>query len=804
MWIIQSAVTLTSLCLLLDLVLAVSSQQCPSDDLQRSLKLLVSLPFPQQGFPLFNPSWNEGNKVLPALYLARDQINNRTDLLPCHRLELVTVDGGCDIIPTIAVGTAAGLFREGRTRDLVVGVVGPGCSASALELANVINESNVEVVQIHGGGSLLLANRTRYNNSLGILGSTQSFIDLSVALLKRNGWSNIAVLFESSRIYYTSTKEAFISALDQDQSHVVNVRFVSPVYSTFYPLDGIRNSLSRIVFVFTAVSHLRRILCLAYHQGLVHPAYQWVIISHRLSDIVNVGDSETLSDTMTFMYDGQNYTCSLQAIRDVSLNATFLINYQLFSDSKSSDRFANTTFDKFLDLYRERVEEYNVKTTYWSYYFYDAVWAWARVLHRLTVNNSKLFDNFEYGNRTLARAILEQFYASDFVFEGMSGRITFNPKNGFYNRTFYLYQIVDGIERRIGYSDGNGIQILEGESPVVISDDVRADKSVSHVLIGIFAFLHFLFFLIILILHILTVVYRHSKSVKASSPNLSHFAFSGAYLFIFALMLFLFLQENEQPLSVGGPVCHAVWVWLFPISFTLVIGTTIVRTWRLYRIFNHYLDPGRFISNPALVSMLLIMLSMDIVIATVWTAVDPRRLIIVQDTIENGKAREEVIIRTCRSNNDGIWISLSVSYKVVQLLITVILALLTRHIPNKTFATTTLQVFSYVYSTVFGIGFSLYFFFLFFSDASYRLDPNINYAILYITGTIMVVLFIVCVFGPPLVPIIRDKSGIKNIHLSEKFTAVSLTRNRDQKRKQSETEDEENARVRKTSADALL
>jgi ABC-type branched-subunit amino acid transport system substrate-binding protein len=796
-WIVQSAVAVTTLCLLLDLVLAVSSQQCPSDDLQRTLKLLVSLPFPQLEFPLFDPSWNEGNRVLPALHLARDQINNRTDLLPCHQLELITVDGGCDIIPTIAVSTAAGLFREGQTRDRVVGVVGPGCSASALELANVIRESRVEVVQIHGGGSLLLANRTRYNYSLGILGSTQSFIDLSVALLKRNGWSNIAVLFESSRIYYTSTKEAFLYALNQDTSHAVTVRFVSPVYSTFYPLDGIRNSLSRIVFVFTSLPHLRRILCLAYHEGLIHSAYQWVIISHRLSDII-----ATLSDTMTFTYDRRNYTCTIGEIRDISLHATFLINYELISDSKTSDRFANTTFDEFLDLYRERAEEYNVTTTYWSYYFYDAVWAWARVLHRLTVNNSKLFDNFEYGNRTLAGEILEEFYANDFVFEGMSGRITFNPSNGFFNRTFYLYQIVDGKERRIGYSDGSSIQLFE--EPIVISDDVRADTSVSHWLIGIFAFLHFLFFLIILILHVLTVVYRASKSVKASSPNLSHFAFSGAYLFIFALMLFLFLQMREHSANISGPICHTVWVWLFPISFTLVIGTTIVRTWRLYRIFNHYLDPGPFISNPALVSMLLIMLSVDVVIATVWTAVDPRQLIITQDTIENGLAREEVTIRTCRSENDSIWLSLMLSYKVILLLITVILALLTRHIPNKTFATTTLQVFSYVYSATFAIGFALYFFFLFLSSASYRLDSNINYAILYIMGTIMVVLFIVCVFGPPLVPVIRDKSGVKNIHLSEKLTVLSLTRNRDQQRKQSETEDEVNTRVRKTSADALL
>ena len=201
--------------------------------------------------------------------------------------------------------------------------------------------------------------------------------------------------------------------------------------------------------------------------------------------------------------------------------------------------------------------------------------------------------------------------------------------------------------------------------------------------------------------------------------------------------------------------------------------------------------------------MLLIMLSVDIIIATVWTAVDPRQLMISRDTIENGLAREEVIIRTCRSENDSIWLSLVISYKVALLLVTVILALLTRHIPNKTFSTTTLQIFSYIYSAVFGIGFTLYFFFLFFSSASYRLDSNINYAILYITATIMVVLFIVCVFGPPLVPVIRDKSDIKNLQLSEKFT-ISLTRKQDRQRKQSESEDQECTRVRKTSTDALL
>ena len=773
-----------------------NSQQCASESQElQSLRLLVSLPLPNP-LPLFDPSWNEGDRVLPALYLARDQINNRTDLLPCHKLELISVDGGCDIVGTTAVSTAVGLFNESGAR--VVGMVGPGCSASSLQTAHVINESKIELVQIHGGGSPLLADRARYNNSLGILGYTQTFVNLSIALMKHNGWLNIAILFESNRVYYRSIKETFIQALDEDKSRNETIRFISPVYSTFYPLDGIRSSLSRIVFVFTALTHLRRILCLAYHEGVVYPAYQWVIISHRLSDIVS--ESVSLSDNITFVYDGREYNCSYGAIRNVSLAATFLINYELYSNG--SDKFANTTFDGFLELYEERADDYNVTATYWAYYFYDAVWAWARVLHQMTINNTKLFNDLEYGNKTMANLILEEFYASDFEFEGMSGRISFNSSNGFFNRPVYLYQIVDGQEMGIANSNGSNINFY-GQPPIFISDIVRADTSVSHVLIAFFAFVNFLWFLIIAFLHVLTVVYRDAKSVKASSPNLSHFAFSGAYLLIFGLLLFLFLQIMEHNPNVSGPICHTVWVWFLPIGFTLIIGTVIIRTWRLYRIFNHYLDPGRFITNPALVTMLLIMLLVDIIIAVVWTAVDQRQLEEAQFTIENGPAREEVVIRTCRSQNDSIWLSLVVSYKVIQLTVMVILALLTRHIPNKTFATTTLQIFSYICSTVFVIGFALYFFFLFFSTASYILDSNINYSILYITSTILVFLFIVCVFGPPVAPVLRDKSCVKNVHLSEKLT-MTLTRKNVQ-RKQSESDDpQELTRVRKTSADALL
>ena len=767
---------------------------CPTG-IPQTFKLLVSLPFPQSA-QLFNPSWNEGERILPAMYLAEDQINSRTDLLPCHQLELMVVDGGCDIASTTAVGTATGLLD--KDKGPVIGMVGPGCSASTLQTGYIINQQDIDLVHIHGGASKFLANRSKFNNSLGILGSTQSFSELAAWLVKGNEWHHIAILFESGRAYYTTIKDDFVRALNNDEYNVT-VLFESTVYSTFYPLDGVRDSLSRIVVLSTALYHTQRVLCLAYHNKMFFPAYQWIIISHRLHEI------ETTSN-ISLTYRGRTYTCSPAMLVNNTLEAAFFVYHQLSLKDSDSDKpkFANTSFNDFLDHYKERADERNVSTSVWAYYFYDAVWAWARVLHQLTTNYSGIFNDFRYGNKSFTNLILESFYANDFRFEGMSGSISFNSSNGFFDRPVNLYQIIKGKEIHTAHHNGSSILNLqtEGMSRVVISDIVQADTSLNSILIAFFALLLFMWFFVLVTLHVLTVVYRNSKSVKASSPKLNHFAFIGTYLSVFGLLLFLFLQVEEHLSFAYGPICHAAWVWILPIGLTLSIGTVILRTWRLYRIFLHYLNPGKFISNTALVMILAILISVDIIFALIWTAVDPRRLDETKDTIQNGSAAELVIIRVCRSQNDRLWLILLLTYKALLLLVMIVLTVLTRQIPNKTFTTATLQVFSYTFSVVFGTGFALYYFFLYFASTRFRLDANVNNTVLYVIANILLCLLVSFVFVPPLVPVAREKSC--TIKLLQQLSKLRRKRQRKLSHESADDCGSEEVRIRKTSADALL
>ena len=258
-------------------------------------------------------------------------------------------------------------------------------------------------------------------------------------------------------------------------------------------------------------------------------------------------------------------------------------------------------------------------------------------------------------------------------------------------------------------------------------------------------------------LHFLTALYRKSKSVKASSSQLSHPIFIGLSLYLFIIATQILSISNILSMT-SGAVCQILWVWLFPVSFTLVLGTVVVRTWRLYRIFIHYNNPGRFICTPALVIVLLILLFIDLLIATVWTAVDPMQEVLVRFFVENGPANVLMQDRRCRSKNlNLLWVTINHGYKLLLLAFTVMLTVLTRNIPNKTFTTSSLGVFLYTFSTAYLLGFTTYYLFLFTSH-----NPDAVYSILSVTFNTMICLIIACIVLPPLLPIARERISTRS------------------------------------------
>ena len=145
-------------------------------------------------------------------------------------------------------------------------------------------------------------------------------------------------------------------------------------------------------------------------------------------------------------------------------------------------------------------------------------------------------------------------------------------------------------------------------------------------------------------------------------------------------MLYTMFFANKLSPVIGTVICQAVWVWLFPISFTLMMGIVTVRAWRLYRIFTHYMNPGKFISNRALLTILSILVLFDVVIAIVWTTCDPFQFQFFEYRVKIGQTDDLLIDQGCVSAYGilPLWIGISFTYKIGLLFVMIVLSVLTR------------------------------------------------------------------------------------------------------------------------------
>ena len=733
-----------------------SLDQCTSGSKPQILRLLVLLPGRRCSEAAARAS-ADYTQVRLAMDLAIEHINGST-LLPCHALELLYKESGCDEVTKTAVGLTSGLFPDGQTvrnkndrnAQNIVGIIGLTDTLDSLLVSSITNRPDqLQIITLHGAGSSALANRTMFPNSLSILGSIQSLVDLSIALIKKGSWKNIAILYESSRTwFYCTLKEQFIASLDNN----TRILYTSIVTSNFYPVHDIATSKARIVFLFTSPEHSQRIMCLAYHTNMVYPSYQWVLMGQRLSNVAN--------EYVNVKYLGEKVICSPSAVSDIALEKGFTINYQTYTtDVHNKHTFTNLSFQDFQERWISN--NYSNHTSdeliNWDYVMYDVVWTWAVVLNKLLISGKNI--TFTYTNKQWIKETLAEFYAVDF--QGMSGRITFNVSSGFLNRPVNLFFTIGGRETRVATYTNNGTIAMDLlQNTETISDTVTIVGLPQQGIVGFFLTMICIVFIILVVLHALTLLYRKSKHLKASSPKLIQVAFLGEYIFLLAFLLYSVRRIKVYSINEGTIMCQLVWMWTLPLCFTLKMGIVIVRTWRIYRIFKHYLNPGRFISNPALLTILLIMVGINIVYATIWTAVDPIQFDYLEYTVKNGPTSKLFLHQSCRAGKLGItvfyvWLGVAFTYMMVLLLTMIVLSVLTRNIPNRTFATTSLRVFSYLFCSTFIVGFCVYYFFLLVDPGGYN-KIGADYIVLSVMFTILVMIFVAFVIVPPILPVLRN------------------------------------------------
>ena len=529
-------------------------------------------------------------------------------------------------------------------------------------------------------------------------------MDTIIALIQDRNWTRVGVLYDSSRVFHSSTHGLLIKHIHTPPlSGIINITSLALADYQFH-LDQIRKKTLRIVFLLAGPALARNLLCTGYHMNMTYPKIQWVIIERLLTEF----DQDVTV---------HGYECSRETMTNLVLNRSVLITYRLANfDENARTTHANISYKQFVEKYELAVKQMNstnnhgntLKVSPWGSMYYDTVWALAVALNKS--QQSSTFNLSEYGRLNKTRRVndtleLEQeMYKLNFT--GVSGQVKFSMSTGYNERAFDISVVVDGTMKRIAwYTNGSGIEhnrtdginyFLEHEFPI----EVQRTSVVAVILIGLITSL---IFCMTVVFHVLMVYYRNDYFVRAASMKLSQTAYFGCYLLLLTSFVYVITEGVELENTVRAAFCHSTYIFC-SIGFTFLFGTLCAKEWRLYRISNHYLKPGKCLSDRPLFVLILMATIGDIFINILWISLD--RFTIQPDTV--GFDGTKVIVNEyCHAKSVLGWYLAIYIYNLIFLILACLLALIAQKMYIVGVQTKVVLKMTYFTVLLMGIGISI-------------------------------------------------------------------------------------------------
>lgn len=662
-----------------------------------------------------------------ALELAVTRINEKEGLLDGYELEVVVDDSGCNtasiaefsFVKHVVGSKATSKNHLTNGSDFcsvcnIIGVVGPVCTESALAVAKLASKPQIALVNIHQATAPSRQPSRPYTFS--IFSPVSELVAALIAFTEQAGWKRMIVFYEMSKLFYRDLFRVFSASVSTQVE--MEVAGFTQVEDILFSLSALQSSGYRIILLFMDADYASEVVRLAISKGITFPNYQWILITNSFSKPECALNRTTLERAFVVYPD---ITKPLDTGNETN-------RYNLIS-SPPRDRL-----------------------------LYDSMWAFALALNNsLKVLGERGISLAEYKNYMPELSDVIRREMLKLEFNGASGYVNFG-EDGFSTRPIEISQVIGNGEPMLfaQYSLGNFTIVNTSNAEIIDDRFFLVTRPTIHVAVSVIFFTFLFVHLIVLVTaHIAINVFRKESSIKASSNKMNQFVFAGNYFLIIALFLNNVLQAFNTDLThetVGG-LCHAIWPWAMSFGTTLILGSISLRTWRLYRIFIHFQDPGSWVTDKRLALLLCALLGIDIVIAIIWTATDPLKLTVLSEelTDKDGEVMiEQSVMCTCDSIQT--WLIIIMFYKIVLLTALLTLAVLTREIKDKKYTTSNLRVISYTYTFTIGLGYTL-FYILFFKNV----EQTIDYVVLNVLLHSIIIQNEVLVLFPPLIPIVKEK-----------------------------------------------
>ena len=729
-------------------------EDCETKD-KKKLYIMAMAPYPvpeSEGPP---PGWPGGPEVIPGALLAACHINCNSHYLPDYTIELVITDGGCSISTRASSNFVNEVFlSQGKP---IVGIIGGGCSESSLTVGDLVSQNRISLLQISPSATspTFVSEIHNYQNTFRLTVSARRYSDAFQAMIKLNGYKEVAILYDTTRSYMVNVYNHFAQALRNEGVKADKTFGLLPSYLE-QPLKELEKKV-RFIFVLVGGKFAQQILCLAYHKNMSYPDYQFVFINRRPNNFLK---------EVKIKQDGEvTFVCNRSQM-ELALSAATLFEFRVTRQDKDTPTVSGCTYNQSECQYNEVVENHkrllklntSISTKFQNTY-YDATWALAMSLHNANMMGVNL-ANYTYGQPGVTKTIREQLL--NVSFEGLSGKVQFSNEtlDGSKVTIIDIFQRPSNSSefRLVGYYHPGNKLIINKSAGIYFVNNSVFDRTFAHppsALGYVFIAIAVVVGLGIAILHCLNVAWGDLRTLKATSPQLNHMIFSGCYLILLDVVLHsvetTIIVEMDSPNDVAyGVLCNAQ-VWVHSLSFSLVFGTVCVKTWRIFRIFSHFRARTiKYIGNNFLIGFVVCLVLIDTVYLIAWNTINPLVMYVSNE-------QPHVYRAICTCDNLSYWICFLVGYKVVLLLFVLYLSISTRHVNRPEFKQTkSINTLIYILVIVTALGVVPYAITI--ASGTTDLFPIIAaYVTLSISYILTASVCVVFVFLPPIYHVFENK-----------------------------------------------
>ena len=596
-----------------------------------------------------------------------------------------------------------------------------------------------------------------------MVSSTAVLVETLIRISSREewNWENVAVLYDDSREHFQLTYDVLIRGLNKLSQRVGYAQRFS---ASQIPLNEVTNKNTRLIVVISGKIPARKLVCLAGQSLItsVYPIYQFIFIERSLDDFLEVG---TIGSSFKQLrgHDDASYHCDKDTVSR-GLNGSIFLNQALDSVHSEVVTVSNYTVGQVKAQYRKKLAEYqetlnlNLSESSFAYPYYDAVWALALGLHRITLRPDPSIN------------VLRGEIEKNTSFQGVSSWIDFNHRRQVSN-TIHIFQVND--LKAIDRGTWNG-SVLEYEPQTFISDKFVTKTVVVHYALLVLALILATLLLIsTLTLQIVTIAYRNYSSVKASSVHLNHFIYLGCYLFVMVIVTNTI--HHILPIANTHAMLCNVDVFSSIFAGCFIISTVLVKLWRTYRIFIHVFETSRshqYSLHSGTLAMIILVLNLAQVLVSIPAMVASPFEDKISFVYDNSIWPPAKLIRSECTISSVTYIAIPLMFLFCLALASVFLATLNRSVKRKHFRTTKQVVMLiYILTILWAIGGPLLAIF-------YRLDfsENVTYSFHVCLVVATVALCQVMLIVPSLVPLMTGREGNRvTLYLQSVRQLVKLT-----------------------------